>query len=391
MEKRVAIVGVGSLRPARYSERTETELAIEAVSLALRDASVSKNRIEGLFTTPDLRGSVGLQLNLLCESLRIRPRVAAEVSCGAIAPGLAIRCACNEIRLGNIDIAVCYAAAREASTGWFKSLGTATGPPLFEPTAMQPYGRPGTLWAYALSARRYMHETGASEDHFALAAVRNRRNAANNPEAALTRLITVEEVLHSPPLCSPLKLLDAPVSLDGAAAVVLASEAVSSRLAVEPIYIAGLGQFHDDSSFVPSDDCSKPISSFVSTRRATQEALRMAGTGLEAVDVAEIYAPFSSHELMIPEDIGWFERGGMIEAIVDGRTEIGGTIPINTDGGLLSRGHPWTVTPFYEIIAIAKQLRGEMGANQVSNARVGLVHCEAGMLNNSLVMILNRA
>ena len=117
----------------------------------------------------------------------------------------------------------------------------------------------------------------------------------------------------------------------------------------------------------------------------------MAGTGLEAVDVAEIYAPFSSHELMIPEDIGWFERGGMIEAIVDGRTEIGGTIPINTDGGLLSRGHPWTVTPFYEIIAIAKQLRGEMGANQVSNARVGLVHCEAGMLNNSLVMILNRA
>ena len=91
-----------------------------------------------------------------------------------------------------------------------------------------------------------------------------------------------------------------------------------------------------------------------------------------------------------PRTSAGFERGGMISALKSGETDIGGRIPINTDGGVLSRGHPWAVTPFYETIAITRQLRGEMGRNQVDGARTGLVHCEAGMLNNSLIIILSR-
>lgn len=364
---------------------------MEAVLIALRDAGVDKNRVEAIFTTPDLRPSIGLQLNLLCEYLRISPKLTAEVTCGAIAPGLAMRMACNEIALGRIDVAVCYGAEREASLGWFKSIGAGEGATVFEPSSMQPYGSRGVMWNYALSARRYMYETGATEEHFALAAVRNRRNAANNPFAAVTKPITVDDVLRSPPLCSPLKLLDAPVSLDGAAAVVVASEAFAAKLNVDPVWISGIGQYHDNSVFVPSDGCDKSITSFISTQRATADALDQAGIALEDVDVAELYAPFSSHELMIAEDIGWFEKGGMIEALQEGETEIGGKIPINTDGGVLCRGHPWAVTPFYETIAVTKQLRGQMGANQVKDAKTGLVHCEAGMLNNTLVMILEKS
>lgn len=389
MKDRPAIIGVGAIRVGKYPSQTENELALEVIRLALDDAGLPKHRVQGLFTTPDLRGSAGLQLNLICEYLRLTPKIAAETSLGALAPGLAIRMACNEIQLGNIDLAVCYGAVREGSTGWFREITAGGGAPFFEPSALQPNGTPGVLWAYALSARRYMHETGATAEHFARAAVRNRDNAGRDPLAAFVRPISVQDVLASPELCSPIKLLDSAVSQDGAAAVVIASGDVARRASSRPVHLAGLGQYHDCSSFVPTDDCEKSISTFVSTREATQEALRQAGAALDDIDVAEVYAPFSAHELMVPEDIGWFERGGMIPALESGETSIGGALPINTGGGVLSRGHPWAVTPFYEVITIVRQLRGEAGENQVSGARTGLVHSEAGMLNNAMVLILS--
>lgn len=390
MKNRVAIIGRGAIKVGRYPERAESALAMEAIRLALEDANISKGQIEGLFTTPDLLGNIGLQTNLLCEYMRITPKFMAEICCGAIAAGLAIRCAMNEIVLGHIDVAVCYGAEREASIGWFKDFGSGNGSTMLEPVALQPYGSRGIIWAYALSARRYMHETGATEEHFALASVRDRTNAANNPLAAFTTPITLDDVMKSRQLSSPIKLLDSSASLDGAAAVVVASEEFARKVCDKPVYIAGWGQYHDSSCFIPTDGCNRSISAFVATRRAAEEAFKSANIASNEVDVAEIYAPFSPHELIIPEDIGWFDKGGMIAAVEKGDTEVGGMIPINTDGGLLSRGHPWAVTPFYQTIAIVNQLRGEAGENQVDGAKTGLVHCEGGMLNNALVMILGR-
>ena len=389
MKNRVAIIGCGAVKIGRYPDKAESELALEAIRLALEDANISKDQIEGLFTTPDLRGNVGLQTNLLCEYMRITPKFMAEVCCGALAGGLTIRCALNEIMLGNIDVAICYGAEREASIDWFATdLASGEGFTMVDPVALQPHGSHGAIWVYALSGRRYMYETGAREEHFALASVRNRRNAANNPLAAFTSPITVDDVAKSRQLCSPIKLLDSSASLDGAAAVVVASEEFAKKVCDRPVYIAGWGQYHDNSCLVPTDGCDKSITTFVATSRAAEEAFKSANITPGDIDVAEIYAPFSPHELMIPEDIGWFERGGMIAALENGDTEIGGKIPINTDGGLLSRGHPWAVTPLYQTIAITKQLRGEAGKNQVDGARMGLVHCEGGMLNNSLVIIM---
>ena len=390
MKNRVAIIGCGAVKIGKYPDTAESELALEAIRLALEDANISKEQIEGLFTTPDLVGNIGLQTNLLCEYMRIAPKLMAEICCGAIAGALAIRCAMNEIMLGRINLAVCYGAEKEASIGWFKEFGSGKGSTMLEPVALQPYGSRGIIWAYALSARRYMHETGAKEEHFALASVRNRNNAAGNPLATFTTPITMDDVMKSEQLCSPIKLLDSSASRDGAAAVVVASAELAKRVCDKPVYIAGWGQYHDNSCMIPVDKCDKPISTFVATTRAAEEAFKTACITPGEVDVAEIYAPFSPHELMIPEDIGWFDKSGMIAAIENGDTEVGGKIPINTDGGLLSRGHPWAVTPIYETIAIVKQLKGEAGENQVNGARIGLVHCEGGMLNNALVIILGR-
>jgi acetyl-CoA acetyltransferase len=379
-----AIIGCGAVQVGKYPDRLESELALDAVRMALLDAGIEKGQAEGIFTTPDLRGGIGLQANLLCEYLRITPKSMAEMTCGAVAAGLTVKTAVNEIMLGQIDVAVCYGAERECSIEWFKHFGSA----LFEPVALQPYASYGIIWAYAMSARRYMHETGAKEEHFAMAAVRNRRNARHSPVAAFKAPIAIEDVLESRNLCSPIKLLDSSASLDGAAAVVVASAEFARRVCPKPVYIMGWGQYHDNSCIIPTDRCDKSISSFVATREAAAAAFRVAGINPEDVDVAEVYAPFSPHELIIPEDIGWFEKGEMVKAIETGETEIGGKIPVNTDGGLLSRGHPWAVTPFYQTINVVRQLRGEAGENQVPDARIGLVHCEGGMMNNVFVLIL---
>jgi acetyl-CoA C-acetyltransferase len=388
--KRAAIIGIGAVKVGRYPERQESELALQVIRDALKDAQISSRQIDGLFTTPDLQGNIGLQTNLLCEYLRISPRSMAEICCGAIAGGLTLKYAADEIQAGRIKAALCYGAVREGSIGWFKSLSQGKGWSMIEPTALQPYAAYGIIWAYALSARRYMHETGATEEDFALAAVRNRKSAAGNPAAAFTEPITVEEVLRSRCLSSPIKLLDSAASLDGAAAVVVVSEEAARDLSPHPVYIQGWGLHHDPSCVIPTDNCSTSISHFKATREAAREAFQKAEIRPGDVDVAEIYAPFSSHELIIPEDIGWFQNGQMVKALRTGETEIGGRIPINTDGGLTSRGHPWAVTPLYETVNIVRQLRGTAGSIQVSGAKVGLMHCEGGMMNNGLVMIFGR-
>ena len=389
-QKRVAVIGCGAVKVGRYPERQESELALQVIRDALKDAQISKEQIEGLFTTPDLQGNIGLQTNLLCEYLRISPKSMAEICCGAIAGGLTLKYAADEIQAGRIKIALCYGAVREASIGWFKNLSQGQGWSMIEPTALQPYAAYGIIWAYALSARRYMHETGATEEDFALAAVRNRKNAAGSPVAAFTKPITVDEVLNSRSLASPIKLLDSAASLDGAAAIVVASEEFARELSPHPVYLLGWGLHHDHSCVIPTDDCRKSISHFTATREAAKRAFQSAGIKPNEVDVAEIYAPFSSHELIIPEDIGWYQDGEMVKAIRSEETDINGKIPINTDGGLTSRGHPWAATPLYETINLVRQLRGEAGSIQVKNAKVGLMHCEGGMMNNGLVMIFGR-
>ena len=384
-KKRVALIGCGAIKIDRYPDNTESEMALAAVKEAILDAGIKKNRIEGIFTTPDLRESIGLQGNLLCEYLRINPKMIVELSCGALAAGLGIYQAIEEIKNGSIQVALCYGASREGSIGWFKN-----APPAYDPTALQPYAASIVLSSYAFSARRYMHETGATEEDFARVAVRNRKNSANSPVAVFRDPISIEDVLQSKPLSSPIKMLDSSVSMDGAAAVILASEEVAWETNSDPIYFLGIGRYQDNACMVPTDGCSKSITHFTSTREAARQAFAISGLSPWDVDVAEIYAPFSPHELIIPEDIGWFKDGEMVRAIREGETEINGRIPINTDGGLLSRGHPWSVTPFYQLANLVRQLRGKAGANQVIDAHIGLMHSEGGMLNNGMIILIGR-
>lgn len=396
MQRRVAVVGYGCMKVGKYPDTSEDELASDVLWLALEDAGISKEDVEGLITTPNLQNifmDSGLQASKIAEQMRMSPKSMAEISCGGVAAGLAIKHAMNEIMLGHIDVAICYGAEREHSmrnrmvAQWLEQ--PPRGPEFLDPTA-QPFTGFGIIWAYACSGRRYMHEFGATEEHFAMASVRDRKNAVHNLWAAFREPITVEDVLNSRTLCSPIKLLDSCSSLDGAAAVVLASEEKVKEITDTPIYVKAVGEHHDNSCCVPTDQCDKSLTTFIATREAARDAFRQAKLKPYDIDVAEVYAPFSPQELMLPEDLGWFAKGEMVKAIQDGSTEIGGKIPINTDGGLLSRGHPAMVTPFYETINIVRQLRGEAGKSQVNGAKTGLMHCEGGTVNNCMVLIFQR-
>ncbi len=398
MANRVAIAGIGVPLPCGvHKERTENEMAALAIRAALLDAGLGLGDVEGLFSPPPFQpreSLLGLNLQMLAMELRLKPKRMAEVSLGGASGALALKFAAQEIALGNIETAVVFSAAREKSvTDEFvlfsmkHRLLPEMGMPWVEPFTHQPFLLYSVIPVYAMSARRYMHEFGARPEHFAMAAVRNRKHAARNPWAAFREPITVEEVLKSRVLSEPITLLQCCAQMDGCAALVLTTEARARKLKKAPVLLRAVGEAHDNSSFVPVDGVAGAISSFDAARRAAAEAFQRGGLAPKDVDVTEMYAPFAPQELMIPEDLGLLPRGGMVSAIEDGTTKSSGSIPINTDGGVTSRGHPWPVTPLYEFVSVVRQLRGE-APNQVPGAKVGMVHAEGGMVNSSLVALL---
>lgn len=400
MVNRVAIAGVGVPLPCGvHKDRTENEMAALAVRAALQDAGLGMQDLEGLFAPPPFTPReplLGLNLQMLAMELRLQPKRMAEVAMGGCSGALAIKFAAHEIALGNIETAVVVAAAKEKSvTDEFVLLAMKhrllpeTGMPWVEPTTHQPFLLYSVIPLYAMSARRYMYECGARPEHFAMAAVRNRLHALKNPHAAFRDPITVEEVLKSRSLSEPITLLQCCAQMDGCAAVVLTTEARARKAKKTPVFLRAVGEAHDNSSFVPVDGVAGTVTSFVAAKRAAAEAFKRGGLAPKDVDVTEIYAPFAPQELMIPEDLGLLPRAGMVSAIEDGTTGASGEIPINTDGGVTSRGHPWPVTPVYEFVSIVRQLRGE-APNQVSGAKIGMVQAEGGMVNSSVVALLER-
>jgi len=247
------------------------------------------------------------------------------------------------------------------------------------------YGIGTPLPLYALGAQRYMHESNITEEDAARLAVTLRENALKNPNAQYRDPITVEDVMKSPMISPPLKLLDCTSFSTAAGACIFADKDIRSKKT--SVFVTGLGEFHNNSSFIPLNDS---ITSFPSVKESAREAYGVAGVKPSDIDVAEIYGVFSFTELMLYEDIGFFKRGSAAGAVREGMTKIDGEIPINMSGGRLSLGHPALATPMLELVEITRQLRGECGERQVKNPKTGLVHSEHGMLDGSTVLILER-
>ena len=217
-----------------------------------------------------------------------------------------------------------------------------------------------------------MEQYGTSQEQLAQVAVKNRAHAASNPMALFNQAITVEEVLAAPMIVDPLTRLQCCPIADGAAALVVCSQETARRLdpAAVRVEAAVLGTGDYES---PQD-----LARWETDFRMSSLAYEKAGLGPEDLDLVECHDAFSISEILHYEALGLCPPGEGGRFVADGHASLGGLLPVNPSGGLLSRGHPVGATGVAQIIEIAWQLRGQAGPRQVAGARVGLAHCMGG-------------
>jgi acetyl-CoA C-acetyltransferase len=216
-------------------------------------------------------------------------------------------------------------------------------------------------------ARRHMEKYGTTREQLAMVSVNNHRNGALNPLAQFPAEITVEDVLKSPLISDPLRLLDCSPITDGATAVILVSEKLANQFE-KPIWILGSGQASDTLAL----HHRKSITELLSTQVAAKKAYEQAGLKPNDVDISEVHDCFSINEIIAIEDLEFCERGRGGRFVEEGKIARDGEKPINPTGGLKSIGHPVGATGIRQICDIVKQLRGEYGPLQVKGAKTGL-------------------
>jgi acetyl-CoA C-acetyltransferase len=227
---------------------------------------------------------------------------------------------------------------------------------------------------YGLMASRHIAEHGTPREALAAVAVKNHAHGAMNPNAHFRRTVTAEEVLASPRVAEPLGLLDCCPVTDGAAAILLASEEVARRSTDTPVWVDGMGAASD---WLALQERSS-LTSLAATRAAADEAFRSADIDRKAVQFLEVHDCFTIAELLALEDLGYAPPGGAAAMTLDGTTRLGGSLPVNPDGGLKAKGHPIGATGVSQAYEIFLQLRRAAGARQVPGAERALAHNVGG-------------
>ena len=382
-----AIVGSAALPVGRYPDRLEHELVISALRAAVSEAGIDKSRIDALvFSTPRPYAEQRYFGTFIAGHLDLPlAGVLVEVLGDGMTGGLALDVAIDQIESGRAEVAVALGVSREThvpTDTHMELTMRAVGDVDFH----APLGVTPIAW-YALNATRYLYETAATRADLAEVAVKNRRHAALNPIAQYRRPISVQEVLDATPVVRPLHLLDVPPRSDGAAAVVLAEPGLARDLCERPVYVHGRGFRHEGVHQVSPHPA--PLSRFAAAELAAVDAYEDAGVGPEDIDVAEVYAPCTIVEVLLTEALGLCPPGEGAACARAGDTSLGGRIPVSTDGGCLSRGHPPLVTPLYNVHEAVLQLTGQAGERQAAGARFALVTAELGDYNAALVHVLS--
>ncbi len=382
---RVAIVGVGCSRFGELWEKSFRDIYLEAGLAAIEDAGVEGREIEALYVG---NMSAGRYLNQEHVAALIADYAglaelgipATRVEAADASGGLALRQAYMAVASGMHDIVV--AAGVEKVTDVGDAMGIASSAADQEWECFVGGSLPAL---YAIMARLHMQSFGGTEEDLAMVAVKNHRNAAHNPIAQFRREIRVEDVLNSPYIAEPLKVLDSAPMSDGAACVILASEEVAKKLTDTPVYIKACTQASDYLAI----HSRKDVLTMRAVVKAAREAYRISGIEPRDVDVAELHDSFTIAEIIQYEDLGFVEKGRGYELIREGQTEIGGDIPVNTSGGLKACGHAIGATGIRQIVEIVQQLRGEAGKRQV-DAEIGLALNIGGTGATAVVTVLGR-
>lgn len=359
----VSVIGVGMVPFGKYRDKTLAEIAWPAVKAAISEAGVGKKDIDAAYCGTALGGMMSGQRVLKSIGLTGLPIVNVENACSSSSS--AFREAWIGVGSGVYDIALVIGVEKLTK---FQG-GTL---PLEEEDWEVSHGLVMPA-LYAMRARRYMYEYGVTEEQLAKVTVKSRKHAAKNADAQFRDEVTVGEVMQARPIADPFTLLHCCPSGDGAAAAVVCASEIADRFQSKPIKVLA-SEVNSGRYMTGFRDMTTPEI----TVRGAKEAYELAGVGPEDVDVLEVHDAFSIAELLYYEALGLCDRGDAVRLLEDGETSIGGRVPVNPSGGLLSKGHPVGATGVAQIVEIVRQLRGECGDRQVEGAKVGLTHCTGG-------------
>jgi len=380
----VAVVGVGITKFGEIWEKSLRDIYVEAALAAIDDAGVDHLdsmtvgcMTGGLFIGQEHLGS------LLADYLGQKNLAASRVESACASGGLAFRNAFIEVASGMSDIVMAGGVEKMTDIGGDGATYALAAAADQEYEVFNGATFPGL---YALMAVAHMEKYGTTRDMLSAVAVKNHHNGSMNPYAQYPFKVTKEGVESSVMVASPLRILDCSPITDGAAAVILTTVDIAKKLGKPIIKIIGSGHATDMIALHSRDD----ITTLKATTVAAEKAFKMANKTIKDVDFAEVHDCFTIAEIIVTESMGLFAPGKGGEAALKGETSLEGSFPINTSGGLKSKGHPVGATGAAQIVEVVKQLRGEAenGRQLKTNPKVGMAQNMGGSGGSTLVHIL---
>jgi acetyl-CoA acetyltransferase len=383
---KAAIAGIGESQVGKVPGRSALQLQSDAALAALADAGVTISEVDGLFTTPVRVEHWNMPAGVVAGFFGIRPNYLSTVDVAGASGCSMIDQAIAAVESGRCEVALCVAGQnllsnRSRSQAVQSMAERGSGHPQFE----VPYG-PLIPSLYALIAQRHMHEYGTTPEQLAQVAVTMRKHASLNPNAHKRELISVDDVMNSRMITSPLHVFDCAIVSDGAAAAVVMRADRARDLGRKPVYLLGSG-YGLRHGYVGDAQCLTTSGAMDAGRTAFGKA----GLAPKDINVAQIYDCFTITVIVELEDLGFCPKGEGGRFVEDGNIGLGGRLPVTTHGGLLSGGHPGLGGGFFHVLEAVRQLRGEAGERQVANAEVVLAHGNGGVVSVHCTLILGNA
>jgi acetyl-CoA C-acetyltransferase len=382
----VAVIGVGLTKFGELWDKSFRQLTAEAGSKAILDSGITGKDIDGLYIGSMSSGRFVGQEHvgaLVADASGFSHlHIPATRLEGACASGsLALRQGYLSIASGVNDVVVVGGIEKMNDVGGSAATETLATASDQEWEAFFGATFPGL---YAMIAKRHMHEFGTTKEDLAHVAVKNHANGAKNPYAQYQKEISLEMAMNAAPVAEPLGLMDCSPVTDGAAAVVLCAIDRINEFEGKPAKIIGSGQASDTLSLHGRRD----ITTLDATVYAAKMAYKQANLQPKDIDFAEVHDCFTIAEICAIEDLGFVKKGEGGKAVQNKITTFDGTIPVNTSGGLKSKGHPVGATGVAQIVELTKQLRGEADKRQLKDARYGLAHNVGGSGATCVVHIM---
>lgn len=410
----VAIVGAGMSKFGSFADKTARDIFLEAYLEMIQsvDKGFDPRDIQALYIgnfSGDLFEGQGHLAPLIADWTGLVPRPATRVEGACASGGSALRCAIMAVASGLYDIVLVGGVEKMTAlpTERVTDILAAAGDTLYEAPAGFTF--PGV---FAAIATAYMDKYGATQEHLMKVGIKNHNNGALNPKAQFNA--SIRDIMNSrlerarqkgqplpswkdefdflndptanPVVAWPLRLFDCSPISDGAACVLVVSEEIARNFTDRPIFIIGSGQGSDSPLYRWGE-----LTSISATREAAAQAYEMAGVTPQDINIAEVHDCFTIAEIVATEDLGFFEPGRGAAAVVEGVTSREGPKPINTSGGLKSKGHPVGATGVAQAVEIWLQLRGQAGPRQVpGEPRLGLTHNIGGSGGTVVVHIYER-